>query len=261
MNFKTLKNKSSFNELLSPFNVLIKVNNFEIRIGRGSFSTLKKILVFKHQQSEKKLVLEVGDFCNANDSAKIILGGEHKNSLGELINTFQDCAFLASKIENKSSIDPTSKGLISIGNSVVLSANSIILSGSKIDNNSIVGASSLISGVYEENSVIAGNPAKLISKINPPNVLWWNYSLDSILSYFNGNFKPSNNHLSDFYICFDATVDPFGLIVNLNMTGIKNKDTAVQMTELSKPILNYFLQLKSSAEYIEINDQIFNEYL
>ena len=50
----------------------------------------------------------------------------------------------------------------SIGNNVFLGVNAIVLMGAHIGNNSIVGAGSVVTGKFGDNSVIAGNPAKII---------------------------------------------------------------------------------------------------
>lgn len=52
-----------------------------------------------------------------------------------------------------------------IGNNVFIGVNSIVLMGAHIGNNSIVGAGAVVSGHFEDNSVIAGNPAKVICSI------------------------------------------------------------------------------------------------
>lgn len=56
-----------------------------------------------------------------------------------------------------------------IGDNVWISLKTIILKGVKINNQSIVGAGSVVSaGEYPERSMIAGNPAKIVKS----NVLW-----------------------------------------------------------------------------------------
>lgn len=51
---------------------------------------------------------------------------------------------------------------ITIGDNVFIGTNSIILKGTTIGNNCVVGAGSVVSGKFEDNCVIAGNPAKVI---------------------------------------------------------------------------------------------------
>lgn len=53
-----------------------------------------------------------------------------------------------------------------IGDNVFIGINSIVLMGANIADNTIVGAGSVCSGVYPPNSVIAGNPAKVIMSLD-----------------------------------------------------------------------------------------------
>ena len=54
---------------------------------------------------------------------------------------------------------------IEIGENVFIGCNCIILKGTKLGNNCVVGAGSVVSGEFEDNCVIAGNPAKVIRKL------------------------------------------------------------------------------------------------
>ena len=54
---------------------------------------------------------------------------------------------------------------ISIGENVWIGERSLILKGSKIGNNSIIGAGSVVTGEIPPNSVYAGNPAKFIKDL------------------------------------------------------------------------------------------------
>lgn len=55
-------------------------------------------------------------------------------------------------------------GRIRIGNNVFIGINCIILPNTIIGENCIVGAGSVVRGQIPENSVIAGNPAQIVSK-------------------------------------------------------------------------------------------------
>lgn len=56
--------------------------------------------------------------------------------------------------------------IITFGNKVWIGCNSMILKGSSIPSNCVIGANSLVSGGdLEENSIIVGNPARSIKKI------------------------------------------------------------------------------------------------
>lgn len=52
-----------------------------------------------------------------------------------------------------------------IGDNVFIGMNAIILMGSKIGDNCIVGAGAVVSGTFPDNSVIAGNPARVICSL------------------------------------------------------------------------------------------------
>lgn len=56
-------------------------------------------------------------------------------------------------------------GRIKIGDNVFIGVHAIILPGTMIGNNSIVAAGAVVKGVFEDNSIIAGIPAKRIGSI------------------------------------------------------------------------------------------------
>lgn len=55
---------------------------------------------------------------------------------------------------------------IKIGNNVFIGMNSIVLLGVEIGNNVVVGAGSVLTKSVPSNSVVAGNPAKIISSFD-----------------------------------------------------------------------------------------------
>jgi acetyltransferase-like isoleucine patch superfamily enzyme len=55
---------------------------------------------------------------------------------------------------------------ILIGNNVWIGLNAIILKGTIIGDNSVVAAGSVVKGVFPQDSIIGGNPAVLMKKIN-----------------------------------------------------------------------------------------------
>jgi acetyltransferase-like isoleucine patch superfamily enzyme len=57
-------------------------------------------------------------------------------------------------------------GKIKIGNNVFIGDNCTILPNTTIGDNCIVGAGSVVRGKFPENSVIIGNPAKIVMKMS-----------------------------------------------------------------------------------------------
>lgn len=55
---------------------------------------------------------------------------------------------------------------IIIGDDCFIGMNSIILKGTTLGNNVVVGAGSVVQGNFPDNCIIAGNPAKIIKYIN-----------------------------------------------------------------------------------------------
>lgn len=56
-------------------------------------------------------------------------------------------------------------GKITIGNNVFIGCNSLILKGSIIGDNSVIGAGSVVCGAIPPNCVAAGNPARVVKKL------------------------------------------------------------------------------------------------
>lgn len=54
---------------------------------------------------------------------------------------------------------------VQIGKNCFIGCNVLILKGSKIGDNCVVGAGAVVSGSFEDNCVIAGNPARIIKRV------------------------------------------------------------------------------------------------
>lgn len=54
---------------------------------------------------------------------------------------------------------------ITIGDNCFIGMNSIILKGTTLGNNVVVGAGSVVHGQFPDNCIIAGNPAKIIKQL------------------------------------------------------------------------------------------------
>lgn len=90
-------------------------------------------------------LLEIGDYCKITAGVKILT---HDYSRSVLRRVYGDVVGEAKKTI--------------IGDNVFIGLDSVILMGTVIGKNTIIGAGSVCSGSYPDNSVIAGNPAKVI---------------------------------------------------------------------------------------------------
>ena len=80
--------------------------------------------------------------------------------------TITNVTFLNHDASTKRITGKTKIGKIIIGNNVFIGMNSILLPNIKIGDNCIIGAGSVVTKSMPENSVICGNPAKVINSID-----------------------------------------------------------------------------------------------
>ncbi|MBU3142622.1 acyltransferase [Clostridium sp. CF012] len=98
-----------------------------------------------------KQSIQIGDYTNIGGNVKI------------LDHDFHPIEAEARKMNNMSMV---AKKAIVIGENVFIGCNSLILKGSEIGDNSVVGAGSVVSGKFPENVIIAGNPARIIKRLD-----------------------------------------------------------------------------------------------
>jgi galactoside O-acetyltransferase len=89
--------------------------------------------------------LEIGDYCLIGPNCTIVSGDYRTDRLE--IPFVQQGTF--------------TKGT-RLGRNVLIGANSVVLGGSRIGDGVIVAAGSVVSGRIEDNTVVQGNPAKVI---------------------------------------------------------------------------------------------------
>ncbi len=131
--------------LLKPDDYLNYLRSLGISIGKGThlFSTNISI------DDQRPWMIKIGEYCKITDGVKIL---QHDYSRSVLRRVYGDVVG-----ESKETL---------IGNNVFIGLNSIILMGSNIGDNVIVGAGSVVSGRIPSNVVIAGNPARVIRTLD-----------------------------------------------------------------------------------------------
>jgi carbonic anhydrase/acetyltransferase-like protein (isoleucine patch superfamily) len=94
---------------------------------------------------QRPWLIEIGDYCKITRGVQILT---HDYSRSVLRRGYGDIIAEAKKTK--------------IGNNVFVGTNSVILMGTIIGDNVIIGAGSVVSGNIPANSVVAGNPARVI---------------------------------------------------------------------------------------------------
>lgn len=181
------------NILFGPYYTKVVFENGKYALfGRGSFNLMYQVSSFAPQKKYKEAALTVGNFCEAAGDVKILLGGEHPNDM--IVN----CVFGAHpQIRNalreaKANFDmETTKGTIHIGSGVIMSVNSIILSGVTIGDGAVIGAGAVVTKDVPPFAIVAGNPARVIRYRFTEDVQeellrirWWDFSERVLVKYF-----------------------------------------------------------------------------
>lgn len=124
--------------------IIIARGNGKIRIGDGVGISGATIYAVDE--------ITIGDHCKIGANVKIV------------DNDFHPIDPQARREENREKIDHRP---IHIGKDVFIGMNAIILKGTQLGDGCVVGAGAVVSGKFGPNSIIAGNPARVIRTINP----------------------------------------------------------------------------------------------
>lgn len=95
--------------------------------------------------------IEIGDNCRIGANVKIVDNDFHP---------------VDAKARFEDDREQISHRPIRIGKDVFIGMNAIILKGTELGNGCVVGAGAVVTGKYEDNCVIAGNPARVIKTID-----------------------------------------------------------------------------------------------
>lgn len=126
-----------------------------------------------YNQQQFTPYLEIGDHVSIEPNVHI--GCIHKVVIGNNVliasNVYISDHFHGCISKDELDIPPKernlfSKGAIIIGNNVWIGDAVIILPNVTIGNNAIIGANSVVTKSFPENTVIAGNPAKIIKTLS-----------------------------------------------------------------------------------------------
>lgn len=135
-----------FNRFTSPyfFNKILALEGFEVGEGTIFYDPCSMQI-----DRQRPWMLKIGKYCKITAGVTILT---HDYSRSVLRRAYGEILGEAS--------------MTTIGDNVFIGVHSIILMGSKIGNNVIVGAGSVVSGTIPDNVVIAGNPVRVVRTID-----------------------------------------------------------------------------------------------
>jgi acetyltransferase-like isoleucine patch superfamily enzyme len=131
-------------------------------------STAKKIKYFRKQG------MIIGENCllgglSYTNEAYLIEIGDHVAIAGGTLFITHDGGLWCFSEESP---DDDLFGKIKIGNNVHIGMKCIFLPNTSIGNNCIIGAGSVVRGKFPDNSVIFGNPAQIVTKMNVQKLIY-----------------------------------------------------------------------------------------
>lgn len=143
---KTIINSSSFSNMVGLYQRTIIVARYGGKISIGSGCGISGSTIYAMKE------INIGD--------NVLIGGNCKI----IDNDFHP---LQASLRIDQQVEDIKKRPIVIGDGCFIGANSIILKGTTLGKNCVVGAGSVVSGSFPDNVIIAGNPAKIIKNNNP----------------------------------------------------------------------------------------------
>lgn len=148
-------NKISITAPRNLSNCDIQISDGYLQIG-NSFSCRKNCMLLVKYHGN--LILGKNVFFNKNVSITCL----KKIIIGNNVKIANNVVIVDHDHDYKNDMTKYKKQDICIGNNVWIGANVVILKGTIIGDNSVIGAGSVVKGIYNPNSIIVGNPGKTI---------------------------------------------------------------------------------------------------
>lgn len=184
--------QESVNTLLGAYKakVMLQHNEYAI-LGKGSLKYVQWVVNFGDVAGS--FCLTVGNHSEIAQNCKLITGGEHKN--GDVVNNsfgaMVDAYHILAGRGLQSGVSTLSKGPVSIGSNVMLSAGVTVLSGISIGDGAVIGADSVVTKDIPPFAVAVGNPARIIRYRFDEKTIekllkvrWWDFSFENFLTYY-----------------------------------------------------------------------------
>lgn len=126
----------------------------------------KVILEEKWMEDYIKMGMKIGDNCAIQPGVVFDYSHCWLIQIGNNVTIAPEAYLLAHDASTKKLINYTKLGSITIEDNVFIGARALIMPGVTIGRNSIVAAGSIVTKSVPEDSIVAGNPAKVISTID-----------------------------------------------------------------------------------------------
>ena len=146
-----------------------------------------------------------------------------------------------------------SSGRVKIGNNVFIGMNSTILKGVHIGNNVIIGANSLVNKDVPNNSVVAGNPARVIMSLedyyNKRKKEQYEEASELVRLYRKKNNKePGIEHLHEYFWLFTDSSDELPELWKNMMSLMNNEDMSYEAFKNNKKRFNSLKEFLKTIE-------------
>ena len=132
-----------------------------------------------------------------------------------------------------------SAGMVSIGNNCFIGMNAVILKGSSIGDNVIIGAGSLIGGKIPSNTVVAGNPCKVICSLEEYRqkiIHKQKYEARELVREYHNVYGtiPDQSLLSEFFWLFASRTNDIDTSFKEKMECVRNYDYSMNVFKTTK---------------------------
>lgn len=180
---------------------------------------------------QRPWMLHIGEYCKITSGVKILC---HDYSRSVLRRVYGDIVGEA--------------GYTFIGDNVFIGMNSIVLMGSHVGNNVIIGAGSVVSGTIPDNSVVGGCPAKVIRSLDEHYKIRKDRTISEAELYISCYEKMYGNLPSE------SEMGPFWqLFMSRNISELKEKGIFTALNgDNEREILDAFLSTKQI--FISVED-------
>ena len=136
-----------------------------------------------------------------------------------------------------------SSGKVTIGNNCFIGMNTVILKGTSIGDNVIVGAGSVVTGRYSSDCVIAGNPAKVICLLEEYRVKRQKAQLSEAIQlvdeyYAVYNEIPTKDVLAEFFWLFEPRKEITNASFRSKMSCVGNFEKSMDTFLNDKPMFD-----------------------